>query len=191
VGKVQEAQTSHPFGPNDFVMDGLAATLAIRELERRRGGPAILILALSTSASVKDIEGSGHAGCTAHLSKPISKLELLSAIEKYARRLKPVAIVQLDSPEVESIEIPPGLEDIVPGYLANRRKEVPEMFEFLATSDFVRLARLGHNLKGTGGSYGFPELTRIGESVERLAKQKNGGALSSQMIELRNYLDHV
>ena len=173
------------------VMDGLAATLAIRELERRRGGPAIPILALSASASVKDIEGSGHAGCTAHLSKPISKLELLSAIEKYARRLKPVAIVQLESPEVESIEIPPGLEDIVPGYLAKRRKEVPEMFELLATSDFARLATLGHNLKGTGGGYGFPELTRIGESVERLAKQKNGEALSSQMIELRNYLDHV
>jgi CheY-like chemotaxis protein/HPt (histidine-containing phosphotransfer) domain-containing protein len=173
------------------VMDGLAATRAIRERERRGAGRSIPILALSAGASVKDIEGSGNAGYTAHLSKPISKLELLSAIEKYARRPKPVAIVQLESLRVESIKIPPGLEDIVPGYIASRQKEVPEMFALLATSDFARLATLGYNLKGTGGSYGFPELTRMGETVERLAKQKDGEALGSQMIELRNYLDHV
>jgi signal transduction histidine kinase len=71
------------------VMDGLAATRAIRELERERGAPSTPIIALTASASSQDIESSGNAGCNAHLSKPISKLQLLSAVEKYRRQLTP------------------------------------------------------------------------------------------------------
>jgi CheY-like chemotaxis protein len=173
------------------VMDGLDATRAIRELERRRGAPSTPILALSANASVEDIEKSDNAGCSAHFRKPISKLELLSAIEKYARRLNPATVVRLESLEPESIEVPPGLEHIVPVYLENRRKEVLEMLALLASSDFERLTTLSHNLKGSGGGYGFPELTRLGDILERLAKEKDGGALGTQITELRTYLDHV
>ncbi len=65
------------------VMDGLAATRAIRALERERGSRAIPIIALTAHASLQDMERSAHAGCNAHLSKPISKLDLLSAIARY------------------------------------------------------------------------------------------------------------
>jgi two-component system, sensor histidine kinase and response regulator len=68
------------------VMDGLTATRAIRELERERGAPSISIVALTADAGFEDIERSAKAGCNAHLTKPISKLALLSAIEKYRRQ---------------------------------------------------------------------------------------------------------
>jgi PAS domain S-box-containing protein len=68
------------------VMDGLTATRAIRALEHERGSSSIPIVAVTANASPKDIERSGAAGCSAHLSKPISKLELLAAIDKYAIR---------------------------------------------------------------------------------------------------------
>jgi signal transduction histidine kinase len=68
------------------VMDGLAATRAMRELERERGVSSIPILALSANASAEDLERSAEAGCTVHLSKPISKLNLLGAIEKYRKQ---------------------------------------------------------------------------------------------------------
>jgi signal transduction histidine kinase len=68
------------------VMDGLSATVAIRALERERGTPPIPIIALTANTSTQDIERSGSAGCNAHLSKPISKLRLLSAIEEYVGR---------------------------------------------------------------------------------------------------------
>jgi PAS domain S-box-containing protein len=76
------------------VMDGLAATRAIRALERVRGAVPVPIIALTANASLEDIEGSREAGCTAHLSKPISKLVLIGAIEKYRRQLKPVETAQ-------------------------------------------------------------------------------------------------
>jgi CheY-like chemotaxis protein/HPt (histidine-containing phosphotransfer) domain-containing protein len=173
------------------VMDGLAATRAIRALERERGTPAIPIIALTAHASLQDIGRSASAGCNAHVSKPVSKLELLTAIEKHRRQLKPVEMEPSESLAPIGIETPSGLEDILPGYLASRRKELPEMVELLAASDFARLAFLGHNLKGTATGYGFPDLTRLGAALERSAEQADCGTLRTLMTELGNYLDQV
>jgi len=74
------------------VMDGLAATREIRSLEREQNSPSIPIIALSAEASFEDIERSRVAGCDAHLSKPIPKLELLKAIEKYRRQRPPARL---------------------------------------------------------------------------------------------------
>ena len=65
------------------------------------------------------------------------------------------------------------------------------MVELLAASDFARLKVLGHNLKGTGGGYGLPELTRLGAALEQSAKQTDCVGLRTQLTELGNYLDRV
>ena len=174
------------------VMDGLAATRAIREIEKERGSARIPILALTAHASLQDIERSAEAGCSAHLSKPISKRELLSAIESHRSQPMPSQIPELRSPEPIRIEIPVGFEDIVPGYLASRRREVSEMIELLGVAlDFERLADIGHNLKGTAQGYGFPDLTRLGAALEESAKQMNSAILRSKVSELGSYLDRV
>ena len=174
------------------VMDGLAATRAIRSLERERGAArSIPILALSASTSFQDAERSGIAGCDGHLSKPITKLDLLTAIEKYTWHMIPVAIERQEHLDPIKIEMQPGLEGIVPGYLASRKKEVPEMLALLGASDFGRLAVLGHQLKGSGGGYGFPDLTRLGAAMEESAKQQDRKAIREQLIEMSNYLNHV
>jgi PAS domain S-box-containing protein len=173
------------------VMDGLAATRAIRARERERGIALIPIVALTANASLQDMENSRDAGCNAHLSKPISKSELLSSIEKYRRQMKPMDTPLVGSVEPIRIEMDPDLEDIVPGYLAARREELPRMIALLAVSDFTNLAILGHNLKGTGTSYGFPDLTRIGIALEGSAKRPDRAALSTELAELKEYLSRV
>ena len=87
--------------------------------------------------------------------------------------------------------MPLGFEDVVPGYLAARRGEVPEMMALLAASGFERLAALGHDIKGTGASYGFLALTQMGAALERSASQLDAGALSKQLTELEDYLSRV
>jgi PAS domain S-box-containing protein len=167
------------------VMDGLTATRAIRAIEQVRRSPAVPIIALTANALPQDSELSRNAGCTHHLSKPISKQKLLGAIEEYGQMAA--------SANAESIRIdmPAGLEEIVPGYLAARREEIPEMMALLAASGFERLAGLAHNIKGTGDSYGFPELTRMGRGLEHSAKQADPGILSLQLEELKEYLGKV
>jgi len=173
------------------VMNGLEATRAIHAFEVRRGSPPTPVIALTAHASSQDVARSAGAGCAAHLSKPVSKHELLSTIEKHRRQPFHEEISQSQQLEHSRIRIHPGLENIVPGYLANRRKEFPEMLALLAASDYARLGVLAHNLNGTGKGYGFPELTRMGAALERSAKQTDRDALCGQMTELGNYLDHV
>jgi len=173
------------------VMDGLTATRAIRAIERERGTASIPIIALSANAHSHDVEMSLSTGCNVHASKPISKQKLLHLIGEYGRRTSPGAIPAVESPRPILIETPLGLENIVPAYLATRRKELPQMIELLAASDFERLTRLAHNIKGTGASYGFRDLTRIGAAIEGFAKQSDPIALGKQLAELKDYLEQV
>jgi CheY-like chemotaxis protein len=68
------------------VVDGLTATRAIRVLEQNQGLAPIPIVALTANACPKDAETCRTAGCSAYLSKPISKARLLSALEEYGPR---------------------------------------------------------------------------------------------------------
>jgi PAS domain S-box-containing protein len=173
------------------VMDGLTATREIRALERERGGAPTRIIAITANALPEDVELSGRAGCNEHLSKPISKQRLLSMVEGCRPMMASLIAFGPEAAQPIRIEMPPGLEGIVPGYLTARRKELPEMMALLAASDYERLAFLIHNIKGTGSSYGFPALTRMGADLEKSAKQRDSAALEKQLTQLQEFLDRV
>jgi signal transduction histidine kinase len=65
------------------VMDGLTATGLMRAFERRHGRARTPILALTADALLGDAERSHAAGCDAHLAKPISQEDLITAIENF------------------------------------------------------------------------------------------------------------
>jgi len=62
------------------VMDGLSATRAIREAERREGRPRTPIFALTANAMNEHAVESAAAGADGHLTKPISAEALLAAV---------------------------------------------------------------------------------------------------------------
>ena len=51
--------------------------------------------------------------------------------------------------------------------------------------------RLGHQFKGSGEGYGFPEITRAGAAVELAAKAADQDEIRSQILALSTYLDRV
>ncbi|HMF79361.1 MAG TPA: response regulator [Bryobacteraceae bacterium] len=167
------------------VMDGLTATTAIRALERERHTEPTPIVALTANARREDIERSRAAGCTAHLSKPISKQRLVEAIRQYGRPR------DLNRAQAIRVEVHPDLEELVPGYLADRKQDVPELLALLAASDFERLRSKAHNLKGTGASYGFPRLSEVGAALERCAKGQDAAGAGEQLTQLKDYLSRV
>jgi CheY-like chemotaxis protein len=65
------------------LMDGLAATGLIRAFEQRNGRARTPILAVTADALLGDAERSHAAGCDAHLAKPISQEDLITAIENF------------------------------------------------------------------------------------------------------------
>ena len=72
------------------VMDGLAATRAIRAIERDRGSTCLPVIALTANASAEDVATSREAGCTYHLSKPFSRHQLLGVMEESIHHSSPV-----------------------------------------------------------------------------------------------------
>ncbi len=62
------------------VMDGYAATAAIRAWESEAGARRTPIIALTANAIKEDIERSRAAGCDDHLTKPIKKQTLIGAL---------------------------------------------------------------------------------------------------------------
>ncbi|MDD5095186.1 MAG: Hpt domain-containing protein [Dehalococcoidia bacterium] len=90
-----------------------------------------------------------------------------------------------------TIIVEKDLEDLVPGFLKNRRTDVKSMTEALAQGDFDKIRVLGHSMKGSGGGYGFDAVTDIGRVLEIAAKESATEELQKQIRELEIYLDRI
>ncbi len=90
-----------------------------------------------------------------------------------------------------SVEIEIDLEDIVPGYLENRRRELGVLNQALAGGDFETIRRLGHDLKGTGGGYGFDALSELGRALEQAGREADPAAAGRTIAQIKDFLARV
>ncbi|ABK44019.1 Hpt protein [Magnetococcus marinus MC-1] len=89
------------------------------------------------------------------------------------------------------VVIDEDLEDIVPGYLENRRKDIQDLEKSLLDDDFETASILGHRMKGSGAGYGFDQITEIGRDIEIAAKNSNKEGIAVGVTQLKDYLERV
>jgi len=65
------------------------------------------------------------------------------------------------------------------------------MDEALDRADFEAVTILGHNLRGSGGGFGFQAITDIGAGLEQAAESADTVASRKWLGELSSYLDRV
>jgi HPt (histidine-containing phosphotransfer) domain-containing protein len=63
-----------------------------------------------------------------------------------------------------------GIAEILPQYFALCQCDLLNLRDALDQNDFEKVRVLGHNLKGSGGAYGLPEISEIGSSLEASGK---------------------
>jgi len=99
----------------------------------------------------------------------------------------------MDNENLEKIiiQVDPELEDLIPGFLENRQKDIKSMEEALKDNDFDTIRRIGHIMKGTGAGYGFDAITEIGTVLEQFAKEKNIEEIKKKIDELSLYLKRI
>ncbi|MEZ5284554.1 MAG: response regulator [Vicinamibacterales bacterium] len=165
-------------------MDGLAATRAIRAIEAEESREPVPILACSAHAHVDAVSDSVAAGCTSHLAKPFSKAALLSALDTFgAHRLQGEArSTDLD------VQVPDDMQELAVEYLESRRADIPRARHQLATGGFSDLRVLGHNIAGSGTSYGFAEITRLGHALVDAARAGDAAACAAGIDALDAYV---
>ncbi|MGE4157531.1 MAG: ATP-binding protein [Planctomycetota bacterium] len=170
------------------VLDGLSATRRLRSIEAESKKARIPIVALTAHAMETSLNDSIAAGCDAHLTKPVSREQILASILQHTG----VALQRFESspapmarPEVE------GIADLVPTFLGNRRKEIPVLRDHLAARRLPDIAKIAHNLKGLGAGYGFPSISDLGRRLETAAKADDPAACGKFVEELAAYLDTI
>lgn len=90
-----------------------------------------------------------------------------------------------------AVRVDRDLEDIVPDFLANRKKDLQTLRRALAEQDFKTIQVLGHRMKGDGGGYGFDRITEIGGVMELAASRQDHASLEQHTTELEEFLSRV
>jgi CheY-like chemotaxis protein len=157
------------------VMDGYVATREIRAWERHQQRPRVPIVALTAHALSGAAQESKDAGCDGHVSKPVEKYDLVEAIARFAAAPRPAPPAQPAAPS--------GIEALRPRFLANRKTEIGKLREALALRDFSAIRTIGHNCKGIGTGYGFPEISKLGAAIETAARACDPEATAESLAE--------
>lgn len=90
-----------------------------------------------------------------------------------------------------TIYIDQALEEIVPGFLENRRRDVQTLEAALQESNLAQIQLIGHRMRGDGGGYGFDAISLIGAALEQAAAREDRDAIRRHTAELIDFLDRV
>ncbi|MBI4820944.1 MAG: Hpt domain-containing protein [Deltaproteobacteria bacterium] len=67
----------------------------------------------------------------------------------------------------------PDLVDLLPAFLERTRNAIAASFD----GDFAATRKVGHNLKGTAATFGFPRLGDLGHQLEAAAQALDESAV--------------
>lgn len=90
-----------------------------------------------------------------------------------------------------TVEIDSILEPIVPEFLGNRKNDCATILQLLDQGAFSEIRTIGHRMKGAGGSYGFDDISEIGEIVEEASLKTDHDTIRAAILRLTDYLERV
>jgi len=170
------------------VMDGYAATRALREQPQWRDLP---VIAMTANAMVGDREKALEAGMNDHIAKPIKVDEMFATLARHVRR-PDTADADEASGRFHGIDSRLGLA----GVMGNERlyRRLLTMFrdreanfaarfrDTWASGDMIAATRLAHDLKSTSGTLGAQAVSEAAEALELACA--NGAASSDVQLRL-------
>ncbi|WP_375058285.1 response regulator [Zobellella sp. DQSA1] len=179
------------------VMDGLAATRAIRAREADGGGH-VPIIAMTASATKEDRERCLAAGMDDYVTKPFRAAELYEAVEQktamVAQRHEPpeatdsTAILDWDDALARLEGNAALLAEMAGLFLQEAPGLMRAMSEALARGDAAELRRAAHTLKGSALVVGGSALAETALALETLARNGELDAASRTLPALEQKL---
>jgi len=170
-------------------MDGYEATGKLRA-----AGVRCPIVALTAHALVGDRQRCLAAGCTDYVAKPINRNRLIQMVaQRTGRRsdsdaLPPTA----EPPKASGGEVirsdftdDPEMVPLVREFAAGLPRRIAAMRQAMANSHLEELRRNAHQLKGSGGGYGYPAVTEVAAQLEQDAKAGDVESAALRLKELQ------
>ena len=94
-------------------------------------------------------------------------------------------------PEKILLNLDKKLKKIIPGFLENRHREITEINSAIQSKKYEKLNDIGHQLKGSAGSYGFMTLSQLGGDLEEAGKEKNIQKAQLVVEKISDHLKHL
>lgn len=89
------------------------------------------------------------------------------------------------------LEVDPALRELVPGFLANRRKDLELIARALHSGNLEAIRVVGHNIRCFSRVYGFDDLIALGEEIHRAAEDRSTLRIAHAQSRLADYLSRV
>lgn len=83
------------------------------------------------------------------------------------------------------------LEPLIEKYIGYRRADIIAIREDVGSGDLDDVRVRGHSMKGSGGGYGFDEITLIGAALEAAAAAADVATVTDLVDRLEGYVDTV
>jgi signal transduction histidine kinase/CheY-like chemotaxis protein/HPt (histidine-containing phosphotransfer) domain-containing protein len=162
-------------------LDGYTATARLRG--RGYTGP---IVALTAHAMAGDRDKCIRCGCTDYLTKPVRRAGLLEMVQRYLSG-EAVPARRPTLPEILRSDLTSADADVcalLPTFVAHLPRQVGALTEMLLRGDMQGVDDILHQLKGSGGVYGFDEITALAAQAEQsiLAGELEAIARDVQML---------
>lgn len=176
------------------VMDGLEATRTLRSI-----GITTPVVALTANVMQKQRDQFFEAGCSDFLPKPIDRFSLRAILEQYLvlqeRQLKDT-VSSAEHTEMAESAPPAEPDPLIDAELmalfrtrsAQLRQELLAAYE---SGDWKRVAATTHTIKGSGGTFGFPQLTELGRELQAALDEDNFERAGRRVERLVRALEEV
>ena len=166
-------------------MDGIEATRAIRQMDSPSA--SIPIIAMTAHVMSGDRESLLDQGMDDYLSKPSSKLEILSMVHKWldinnSAPVTPVSRANDEKSSEQRVKLgaidhevlvqlgedtdPDLLPELINKFLANMDERVEAMGQAISELDMKQLKEDAHSMRGSSAIFGAPGLNKLAEEYE-------------------------
>ena len=89
------------------------------------------------------------------------------------------------------LNVEPALRELVPGFLANRRKDLEVIGRALHSGNLEAIRVVGHNIRCFSRVYGFDHLTALGEEIQQAAIECSTLRIVHAQTQLADYLSRI
>ena len=89
------------------------------------------------------------------------------------------------------VRVEPSLRELVPGFFANRRKDLELIHRALRSGNLEAIRVVGHNIRCFSRVYGFEDLTALGEEIHCAAAEQSTLRIAHAQTRLADYLARV
>ncbi len=90
-----------------------------------------------------------------------------------------------------ALSVEPGLRELVPGFLDNRRRDLEALARAMESGDLAAVRGVGQNIRCFSRVLGVGELTSLGEELETAAEESARMRIAHLHAKLADYLSRV